>query len=68
MVFPSRETVERIRHQFPSGCRIVLDAMNDPYRNIPAGTQGTVIAVDDIGTIAVALEGYTYGRYVGWLV
>ena len=66
MLFPPKETVERIRHQFPSGCRIVLDAMNDPYRNIPAGTQGTVIAVDDIGTIHTAFDngaslGIAYG-------
>ena len=36
MMFPSKETVERLRHQFPAGCRIVLDELNDPYRNIPA--------------------------------
>ena len=27
--------------------------MSDPYENIPVGTQGTVIAVDDLGTIHV---------------
>ena len=59
MIFPSREIVERIRQQFPSGCRIVVDAMNDPYRTIPAGTQGTVIAVDDIGTIHTAFDNGT---------
>ena len=31
MMFPPKEIVERIRQQFPSGCRIVLDAINDPY-------------------------------------
>ena len=66
MVFPPKETVEHIRHRFPSGYRIVLDAMNDPYRNLPAGTQGTVIAVDDIGTIHTAFDngaslGIAYG-------
>ena len=40
--------------------------MNDPYRTIPAGTQGTVIAVDDIGTIHTAFDngaslGIAYG-------
>ena len=66
MVFPPKETVERIRQQFPSGCRVVLDEMNDPYRTIPTGTQGTVIAVDDIGTIHTAFDngeslGIAYG-------
>ena len=66
MMFPPKEIVERIRQQFPSGCRIVLDAMNDAYRTIPAGTQGTVIAVDDIGTIHTAFDngaslGIAYG-------
>ena len=31
--FPDRETVARLREQFPVGCRIVLDEMNDPYRH-----------------------------------
>lgn len=66
MMFPSKETVERLRHQFPAGCRIVLDELNDPYRTIPSGTQGTVIAVDDAGTIHTAFDndgslGITYG-------
>lgn len=51
MNFPDRETVERLRRKFPVGCRIVLDRMDDPYTNIPVGTQGTVIAVDDAGTV-----------------
>lgn len=51
MTFPSREIVEHVRHEFPVGCRIVLDEMQDPYHSIPAGTQGTVIAVDDVGTV-----------------
>ena len=49
--WPSRETVERLRSTFPVGCRIVLDRMEDPYKRIPTGMQGTVEAVDDIGTI-----------------
>jgi len=66
MMFPSKETVERLRQQFPAGCRIVLDELNDPYRTIPSGTQGTVIAVDDIGTIHTAFDngaslGIAYG-------
>lgn len=51
MKFPDRETVARLRREFPSGCRIVLDEMEDPYVKIPAGTQGTCIGVDDAGNI-----------------
>ena len=49
--FPDRETVARLREQFPVGCRIVLDEMNDPYRHIPAGTQGICRGVDDAGSV-----------------
>ena len=49
--FPDRETVARLREQFPVGCRIVLDEMNDPYRYIPVGTQGTCHGVDDAGSV-----------------
>ena len=30
MKFPDRETVARLRREFPAGCRIVLDEMEDP--------------------------------------
>ena len=50
--FPSRETVERIRKDFPSGSRIELLKMDDP-KAPPIGSIGTVIAVDDIGSILV---------------
>lgn len=43
---------EMIRKKYPPGTRIVLESMNDP-ESPPAGTQGSVIAVDDIGTIFV---------------
>ena len=50
--FPSKETVERIRKDFPSGSRIELLKMDDP-KAPPIGSIGTVIAVDDIGSILV---------------
>lgn len=52
--FPSREVVERLRQQYPAGCRVELVFMNDPYTALKPGDQGTVIAVDDIGTVHIA--------------
>ena len=34
MNFPSRETVDRLRREYPVGCRIVLDEMDDPYTTL----------------------------------
>ena len=56
MNFPNRETVDRLRRQYPVGCRIVLDRMEDPYSKIPVGTQATVIGVDDTGSIMPAFD------------
>ena len=48
--FPSRETVERVRRQYPSGTRVELVQMDDPQAP-PVGTLGTVLAVDDTGSL-----------------
>lgn len=54
MRFPSKETVERIRRDYPIGCRVELTKMNDPYRtDLVPGCHGTVRGVDDTGTIHV---------------
>ena len=50
MFFDHKE-VERIRDRYPVGSRIVLDQMGDDPRPIPSGMKGTVVAVDDIGTV-----------------
>lgn len=49
-IFPPREIVERLRLQYPAGCRVELVSMDDPYARLKPGDQGTVVAVDDIGT------------------
>ena len=56
MRFPERETVERLRKEYPVGCRIVLDEMDDPYTKIPVGGQATVTGVDDAGNIMCAWD------------
>jgi hypothetical protein len=55
MRFPSRETVECLRSQYPAGTRIELLSMDDPQAP-PEGTRGTVLAVDDIGSLIVAWD------------
>jgi len=52
---PSRETVERIRAQYPVGCRVELIKMDD-IQAPPIGTKGTVTGVDDIGSIMVSWD------------
>jgi len=53
--FPSRETVERIRAQYPVGCRVELIKMDD-IQAPPIGNKGTVTGVDDIGSIMVSWD------------
>ena len=52
MNFPSRAVVESLRRRYPAGTRVELLEMNDPQAP-PIGTLGTVIGVDDIGSIMV---------------
>jgi len=64
--FPDHATVERIRESYPPGCRVVLESMDDPYTKLVPGDQGTVMHVDDIGTVAIVWDcgsrlGVVYG-------
>lgn len=52
MTFLSRESLEQIRRDFPAGCRVELVRMDDKWAP-PVGTLGTVIDVDDIGSLIV---------------
>ena len=47
-----RETVERLRREYPVVCRVELGQMDD-VQAPPIGTKGTVRGVDDIGSIMV---------------
>lgn len=54
MVNISKETLERLRKEYPAGARVELVHMNDPYNTkLSSGARGTVVSVDDIGTIHV---------------
>lgn len=50
MRFPSREIVESLRKEYPSGTRVELVQMDD-VQAPPVGTLGTVIGVDDTGSL-----------------
>ena len=50
MRFPSRETVERVRRDYPARTRVELLRMDD-VQAPPIGTQGTVLGVDDTGSL-----------------
>lgn len=55
MRFPSKAVVEVLRRQYPVGTRVELVKMEDPQAP-PIGTKGTVLGVDDIGSIMVAWD------------
>lgn len=48
----TREFVNYLRQRYPKGARVELLQMEDPQAP-PIGTKGTVIGVDDIGSIMV---------------
>ena len=50
--FPTKETINRLRQEYPPGTRIVLESMNDPHAP-PPGTKGTGVYVDDMGQIGM---------------
>lgn len=54
--FADRKTVERLRKQYPAGCRVKLLSMDDAQAP-PIGTEGTVKGVDDAGHILVSWDG-----------
>ena len=46
-----QKEIKRIKEQYLPGTRIQMIKMKDPYHPIPKGTIGTVLYVDDVGTI-----------------
>ena len=52
----THEELAGLRKHYPQGSRVKLICMKDPYRDLEAGTLGTVTHVDDIGTIHVAWD------------
>jgi len=66
MGVPSPATVKRMKNTYPAGSIVVLDSMSDAQAP-QAGSKGTVLCVDDIGTVHVRWEngsclGLVYGE------
>ena len=52
MSIPSEACIKRLRHRYPAGTRVELVEMDDAQAP-PIGTLGTVIGVDDTGSLLV---------------
>lgn len=48
----NEKTLERIKKEYPCGTRVKLIRMDDDQAP-PTGTEGTVLGVDDIGSLLV---------------
>lgn len=62
-----KETLQALREEYPKGTRVELLQLEDPYNTkLVPGCKGTVLLVDDIGTIHVSWDcgsslGIVYG-------
>ena len=54
-MFIRKEILEKLRKEYSPGTRVELIRMED-IQAPPTGTQGTVIDVDDIGSIMVSWD------------
>lgn len=52
MKFPKRKVIDQLKKDYPQGTRVALLQMDDSQAP-PIGTQGTVMGVDDIGSLMV---------------
>ena len=65
MKIATRQTVGLLRDKFPEGKRVRLVDMDDPQAP-PQGTEGSVMFVDDTGTVHVKWDtGSTLGAVYG---
>jgi hypothetical protein len=62
MMFPNKETVERLRRTYPKGTKVKLISMSDPYTTLRPGDVGVIDFIDDAGTAHVI---WNNGSYLG---
>lgn len=65
--YPSQARIKALKEMYPSGTRVELDSIEDPWSKLKQGDQGTVFLVDDIGTVHVKWDsgsslGLVYGE------
>ena len=61
-----KETLAMLREKYPTGTRVELVHMDDPYTSLTTGDKGTVRCVDDIGTIHISWDcGSSLGAVYG---
>lgn len=58
----SKTTIRHYKEQYPPGSRVCLDGMGDDPYPVPSGTKGTVVTVDDMGTVHCEFDN---GRSLG---
>jgi len=63
----SSKKLESLKAYYTKGTRVRLVRMNDPYSKLDVGDTGTVITVDDLGTVHVSWDkggslGVVYGE------
>lgn len=58
----TEERIKTLKECYPAGTRVRLDRMGDDPDPVPNGTKGTVVTVDDIGTVHVNFDN---GRSLG---
>lgn len=65
-MFISDAMLQKLKCDYPEGTRVRLIHMDDPYSRLEPGDEGSVIGVDDIGTIHVKWDnGSTLGVVFG---
>lgn len=70
--FPSKATIEHLRSMYKKGTRVQLEYMDD-VQAPPKGTRGTVLFVDDIGSVHVKWDNgsslaLAYGADSAWIL
>ena len=64
-----KETLAMLREKYPTGTRVELVHMDDPYTSLTTGDKGTVRCVDDMGTIHISWDcGSSLGAVYGVVV
>ena len=62
----SKEMLAMLREKYPTGTRVELMHMDDPYTSLTTGDKGTVRFVDDMGTIHISWDsGSSLGAVYG---